>query len=509
MAYTTETFIEKVTKIHTGKYDYSKVEYNGATKKVIIICPIHGEFNQTPMLHIQGCGCPKCGIIKSSEANKQTKEEWITKAKEMHCDKYDYSKVEYNGYNQKVCIICPIHGEFWQNPTNHIAKHQHRGCPKCGEILSKTTDEFIKEALLLYGDKFDYSKVDYVNSHTKVCIICPTHGDLWVYPYDFLKKGCVKCNQEKKLDNETIIFIKEATEKYNRKYDYSKVNYNGKTKEVLIVCPEHGEFKQTPSQHINGVGCYECWKNETFWSYEKCYNIAKQYKYKIDFKINDKNAYSKSVEEKWIENFDWLIERNISSDDRTIYVYEFSDGAAYVGLTNWLEHRDFQHRWEKGNSSVYEYSISNNIEIPLVKILEENVNVNKAGNVENKWIKFYRDNGWKIINKVKGGALGAICGRKYTKENVIEETKKYKNQQELYKNNRTLYNAMIRYRMVKECFPKTNFKPKVSEHYNYTDEFLKEITEKYPKKSDLRKNEYRVYHWLYNHNRLYDFYTKG
>ena len=180
-----------------------------------------------------------------------------------------------------------------------------------------------------------------------------------------------------------------------------------------------------------------------------------------------------------------------------------------MGLTNWLEHRDYQHRWNKGNSSVHNYSVNNNIEIPIIKVLEENVNSNNAGNVENKWIKFYRDNGWKVINKVKGGSLGATKGKKYTKENILEETKQYKNQEELYNNNRPLYNAMRKFRLVKECFPKTKFKPKTKEQYDYTENFLNDIVRKYPKKSDLRKNEHRVYHWLYEHNRLYDFYEKG
>ena len=509
MAYTTESFIKKVAALHNGKYDYSKVDYKGCNKKVTIICPIHGEFQQTPMLHIQGCGCPKCGKIKSSENNKQNKEEWVRKAKEIHGNKYDYSKVVYKGWDEKVCIICPIHGEFWQNPTNHIAKHQQRGCPKCGKIQPKSTEEFINEAIKLYGNKFDYHKTIYVNSETKLCVTCPIHGDIWIYPNNFLKKGCCKCNKEEKLINEKNNFIKESTEKYNGKYDYTKIIYKGKTTPITIICPEHGKFKQTPSQHLKGIGCYECWKNDTFWTYEKCYDIAKQYLYKIDFNVNDKNAYNKSVRENWIKDFNWLIERNIEGDDRTIYVYEFTDGAAYVGLTNWIEHRDYQHRWGKRYSSVYEYSVNNNIEIPPVKILEENVNSNNAGNTENKWINFYRNNGWKIINKVKGGALGATNGKKYTKDIILEETKQYKNQEDLYNNNRPLYNAMRKFRLVKECFPKTKFKPKTKEQYKYTENFLNEIVRKYPKKSDLRKKEYRVYHWLYEHNRLYDFYEKA
>ena len=124
-----------------------------------------------------------------------TNEEWIKRAIKKHGNKYDYSKVEYKGWNQKVCIICPIHGEFWQNPTSHIAKQQKRGCPKCGKSNAKTTEQFIREAKQIHGDKYDYSKVKYVNNITKVCIICPEHGEFLQIPYMHLRgNGCIKCN---------------------------------------------------------------------------------------------------------------------------------------------------------------------------------------------------------------------------------------------------------------------------------------------------------------------------
>ena len=509
MAYTTESFIKKVTEIHKGKYDYSKVDYKGSTKKVTIICPIHGEFQQAPVIHIRGCGCPKCGKIKSAAAQKQTIDEWIKKARQIHGDKYDYSKVDYKGWDEKVCIICPEHGEFWQNPTSHIAKHHKRGCPKCGENLPKSTEEFIKESINLYGNKYDYSKTNYINGKTKVCITCPIHGDFYIIPNNHLKQcGCPKCNKDKKLLEEKNIFIKTAKEKYKDKYDYSKVIYKGKTTAVTVICPIHGEFKIKPIDHIKGYGCPECRKNENALTYQKCYEIAKQYQYELDFKLYDKKAFNKSKRESWLDDFNWLIKQTNKGNERTIYVYEFPDNSAYVGLTNWLEHRDYQHRQEKSNSSVYEYSINNNIDIPQVKILEENVDENQAGISENKWINFYRNNGWNMINKVKGGSLGALNKNPYTKEMVITETKNYKNQEEVYNNNRPLYNAMRKYNLIKQCFPNTHFKPFKNDHYNYTENYLIEITAKYPKKSDLRKYEYRVYHWLYTHNKLYDFYEK-
>ena len=100
---------------------------------------------------------------------KKTKEEFIKEARELHGDKYDYSKVEYIGALKKVCIICPIHGGFEQTPHNHLGG---QGCPTCGKCIP-TKEEWIAEARKVHGDKYDYSKVDYVNSRTKVCIICP------------------------------------------------------------------------------------------------------------------------------------------------------------------------------------------------------------------------------------------------------------------------------------------------------------------------------------------------
>ena len=112
---TTNEFIEKSRKVHGDKYDYSKVNYVNAKTKVCIICPIHGEFWQTPDLHLQGSGCSLCGgKIQLSE------DEFIRRANLVHNNKYDYSKVNYINYHTKICIICPIHGEFWQEPANHL-----------------------------------------------------------------------------------------------------------------------------------------------------------------------------------------------------------------------------------------------------------------------------------------------------------------------------------------------------------------------------------------------------
>ena len=150
---------------------------------------------------------------------RKTKDEFIKDAIEIHNDKYDYSKVEYVNNRTKVCIICPKHGEFWMKPNSHLSG---QGCPKCSGVAKLTTEEFVERAKQIHGDKYDYSKVNYVNARTKVCIICPEHGEFWVIPNDMLHKnvGCRKCNgnyQPKNISEFKDLFFEKHPE-YKEKY---------------------------------------------------------------------------------------------------------------------------------------------------------------------------------------------------------------------------------------------------------------------------------------------------
>ena len=251
---TTEIFIEKAKKVHGDKYDYSKVHYVDATTKVCIICPIHGEFWMTPANHLNGQGCKKCGVLKRANERKMTKDEFIILATKKHNGKFDYSKVEYVNCDTPVCIICPIHGEFWQTPYHHL---HDNSCPKCGHrTCAYDTNEWIKEARKVHGDTYDYSKVKYVDANTKVCIICPIHGEFYVRPINHLRgSGCPKCVGKNKTTED---FINESVAIHGEKYDYSKVVYKGAYIPVCIICPIHGEFWQTPHSHLSGCGCQIC-----------------------------------------------------------------------------------------------------------------------------------------------------------------------------------------------------------------------------------------------------------
>ena len=260
---TTEQFIEKARKIHGDKYDYSKVEYTKANKKVCIICPEHGEFWQVANTHLNKCGCPECGRQNN---RKQTTEDFIKRAIEIHGDKYDYTKTNYKGAYEPICIICPVHGEFWQTPTSHLnGKH---GCKQCAIIQNAnkkriTQSDFIEICHHIHNNKYDYSKVKYIDIKTKVCIICPEHGEFWVSPDKIIHRhsGCPKCGIKNRSQSRLLTteqFIEKARKIHGDKYDYSKVEYTKANKKVCIICPEHGEFWMSPNKHLNKQSCPKC-----------------------------------------------------------------------------------------------------------------------------------------------------------------------------------------------------------------------------------------------------------
>ncbi len=246
---TTEQFIEKARAIYGSFYIYSSTVYKNSKKKVTIICPIHGEFYQTPNDHLSGHGCSDCGDIKCSKHKHYTQEEWVALAKKKHNNKYTYPNTIYLGYLHEVIITCPIeeHGDFLKFPIRHLAGD---GCNKCALI-----------------------KI----SESKKCL-----------PDDFIRK---------------------VKERHNNKYTYDKTIYLGCIYDIIITCPVkgHGDFTKSAGQHLLGVGCPKCSKvisngeRFAFNTLNKLnYKFTSQYKLKllnsklyqkIDFYIEDLNLF--------------------------------------------------------------------------------------------------------------------------------------------------------------------------------------------------------------------------
>ena len=193
-----EKFIEEARKVHGDYYGYDKVVYVNQATNVIITCPKHGDFEQTPRKHLMGSGCKICGYEKNREFFRRPLNEVIEKAKKIHDNKYSYvMDFSYLNGASKMHIVCPIHGDFWQQIDGHLGG---QGCPKCGREEAhnkkrRDKDYFIDRARKIHDNLYSYENFDYVNWHTKGFVTCPKHGDFAVTPSNHIgnASGCPKC----------------------------------------------------------------------------------------------------------------------------------------------------------------------------------------------------------------------------------------------------------------------------------------------------------------------------
>lgn len=298
-------FISRANRIHKGAYDYSKVVYKNTSTKVIIVCPKHGQFLTTPAVHLKS-GCRKCAIEAQSSEYAKSSADFVSQSRQVHGDRYDYSKVAYKNKKTKVIIICPEHGEFEQVPSNHLMGAQ---CPVCarqkaakkrsrpqGERKVVSTETFIKQARIVHGDLYDYSKVVYVNSRSRVTIVCPAHGEFEQRASNHLVgnkcKSCILEARSAQLSRGTEEFIRSAREVHNDEYDYRKTVYKSSRSKVVVTCPKHGDFTVVAGHHLRGVKCGRCMSDSSRASREEFIRKSQalhgnRYDYsKVDYKRN-------------------------------------------------------------------------------------------------------------------------------------------------------------------------------------------------------------------------------
>lgn len=199
---TQDEFLTRANKVHHNKFNYQNSKYQGLNKKIEIVCPEHGIFTPYAGDHLNGVGCPKCAGLAKGNTN-----DFIQKAQNIHKDdngnpKYTYGNTNYVNIRTKVSVTCPKHGDFYVTPLNHY-KIAGGGCPKCkaeksAERERHTQDEFIELAKKTHKGTYDYSSVNYVNSSTKVEIICKKHGPFSQSPNFHLQGGgCPTCQESK------------------------------------------------------------------------------------------------------------------------------------------------------------------------------------------------------------------------------------------------------------------------------------------------------------------------
>ena len=308
-----EYFIDKAMTIHGKKYGYKNVienEPNSVKDKIIVTCPIHGDFETTFDSHVnKKCGCPLC-----NRGKRRTTESFIEECKEIHKDKnYDYSKTVFNGVAKKVTVICheknvlgEEHGEFQMRAGHFLNGH---GCPYCAKRYLSTA-EVIYNARQIHGDKYDYSLVEYHNNNSeKLPIICHEkdedgveHGIFTPVWYSHISGvGCPKCNGGVKHTKDN--FVKDAVKMHGSRYDYNNFVYVNANTPGKITCHIHGDFMQTPYAHTKmGQGCPKCKssKMENLLinafdkhgiEYDYQVNISELGNQTIDFKIPSKNLY--------------------------------------------------------------------------------------------------------------------------------------------------------------------------------------------------------------------------
>ena len=226
-------------------------------------------------------------------------------------NKFDLSLIQDTTKETKyIDLICPSHGKLKVAFPNIL--YSKYGCPKCAcenahKKQQKTTEQFIEESKKIWKNTYTYKFTHYQNNNTKVIITCPDHGNFFARPSDFIRgHGCPKCANEKtKIFNSTTKkdslqnFIEKAKKVHGDEYDYSKVNYINNDTKIKIICPIHGIFEQTPTNHLKGHGCPFCKKSkgenlisnilkELDISFESQYKIdLNSKKLFVDFKINN------------------------------------------------------------------------------------------------------------------------------------------------------------------------------------------------------------------------------
>lgn len=281
--YTTDEWVAKAISVHGDRYNYSRVDYKGADYEVIIGCEDHGWFEQKPRVHAnQGGHCQTCMGIQRAKKRRLTTAQFITQAREIHGDKYDYSRTIYRSAKEKIIIGCRECGKWYdsQTPSNHTHKINRRGCPDCGRkkvhanrspesyhrdpLISQ--DEFILRVNAILGDSVDTSMTKFTGVRNDVEIRCVRCDIVYSQRASRLligQMGCHDCRYERYSEKRmmtTIEWITRAREKHGNDFDYSEVEYTGKENRVIVTCNIcETRFHPQASVHLSGLGsCPGC-----------------------------------------------------------------------------------------------------------------------------------------------------------------------------------------------------------------------------------------------------------
>ena len=385
---------------------------------------------------------------------KLTTEEFIKRARAVHGDKYDYSKVSYVGSKSKVCIVCSEHGDFWQTPCKHLAGH---GCERCfRESIAKRyslgKEKFIERANAIYNGLYDYTEVEYVNSRIRVKITCPIHGAFTQVPSSHLGgHGCPICGIKKRTELRAKWNFQtcyEEARKYKTKTEFQKGNAS-----AYEIAWKKGFLKDYDWFE-------EIKKPNGYWTKKRCEIEARKYHTKGEFLKGCGAAHSAAVRNGWLGDYDWLVDKRmdiIKDKIDSVYVYVFEDTkAAYVGRTliRRQKKRDREHIFNLDNDNVAKYAKKYHVPVPPMKILESNLTLEEGLDREDYWRRWYEDHGYMMLNRlatgIGKGSLGAISHGKWNRKTCYKEAKKYKSAHEFEESNGSAYDAARRNGWIKD-----------------------------------------------------------
>lgn len=287
---TTKEYIERAKQVHKGEnIDYSEVNYTKMKDKCTFIDhdinpdtgKEYGEFSVTAYDFLKGCVHPLKTKQRVRRQQIMSMDEFKRRAEEVHQgENLDYSKTIYKGIYEKICIIDhdinprtgKEYGEYWQIPNNHLRGQGHPDKGNINRSLSNRSEQedFIKKANEVHKDEnLDFSKVKYIDMHTKVCIVDhdinprtgEEYGEYWQAPMHVLKGQKHPLRSGKGVDREMFIELAQKAHQ-GENLDYSKVNYKNKRTKVCIIDhdinpetgKEYGEYWQTPQMHLKGQG---------------------------------------------------------------------------------------------------------------------------------------------------------------------------------------------------------------------------------------------------------------
>ena len=399
---------------------------------------------------------------------KLTTEEFIAKAKAVHGDKYDYSKVEYVNNKTKVIITCPLHGKFSQAPFNHLHGNE---CPKCAKIkAAKIITFWTYERCFEEAQKYLY-RGDFEKG-------CPTAYSVsrrnnWLDKFEWLKT----INRPNGYWTKERVF--EEARKYTMRHLFSKgcrgaygaAERNGWLDEMTwfeqpnpnnprvwskeVVFEFARQFKTKSEFRKANKGAYNVawrnnWLDEMNWfeaSVPKPYikeevlSIARQYTTKNDFRKADQRAYNNAQKKGWLAEMTWFVTApKYDMHNYCVYVYTDEENKiAYVGLTVDKKQRHHDHsssldkHGKKTSSPVYRYFQSINKSVPNPFYLEKRLTAEEAREKEHYWVTQYKEKGYRLLNKGKTGAgIGALGSAtyKWTKPKVFKEAQKYQSRSE-------------------------------------------------------------------------------